>query len=235
LSGWTILLVILVLLPVGLLSFPLTFKARGSLRKEERNLNLQLSWGWGLLSAAVEINGKESAFRLRLAGFWLPVPRKKPVHIGTTKTGKQTGRAGKQAQKHAGRRKKHGFSLFSIIAVLNRQVLATVLDYLKRLFKSLRLRLRLNGVYGTDDPAMTGLIAGLIAALHAKHLKFDLDADFSGPIIDLAGETSGRLIPIVILWHTMSFFLAKPVRKLWWSMFKIKKTWFRWGFTPSEP
>lgn len=221
-SGWTVLLVILVLLPVGLLSVPLTFKARGCLRMEERSLNLRLAWGWGLLSAAVEISGKETSFRLRLAGMSVSAPRKKPVNDGTARTGKQAGRAGKKAKKHAGRNKKHGFSFPSIIAVLNRQMLAAVLGYLKRLLKSLRLRLRLSGVYGTDDPAMTGLIAGLIAALQAEHLNLDLDADFSGPIIDVAGETSGRMVPIVILWHTISFFLAKPVRKLWWAMLKIK-------------
>ena len=237
-SGWTVLLVILVLLPVGLLSVPMNFKAKGSLRMEERNLKLRLAWGWGLLSAAVEINGQETTFRLRLAGISLPAPRKnKPVNAATASTGKPAGRAGKQAKnkKHAGRHKKHDFSFPSIIAVLNRQMLAAVLGYLKRLFKSLRLRLRLNGVYGTDDPAMTGLIAGLIAALQAEHLKLDLNADFNGPIVDVAGATSGRMVPIVILWHTISFFLAKPVRKLWWAMLKIKKTWFRWGFTPSEP
>ena len=221
-SGWTVLLLILVLLPVGLLSVPLIFKARGRLSMEERQLESTIAWGWGLLSVAVEIRGKETAIRLRLAGISLPAPRKKPVNEGTARTGKQAGRAGKRTPKHAGRNKKHGSGFPSIIGVLNRQMLAAVLGYLRRLLKSLRLRLRLSGVYGTDDPAITGLIAGLITALHAERLNLDLNPDFSGPIIDVAGEAAGRIVPMAILWHTISFFLAKPVRKLWWAMFKIK-------------
>lgn len=86
----------------------------------------------------------------------------------------------------------------------------------------MRLRLRLSGVYGTDDPALTGLITGLMAALHAEHINLDLDADFSGPVLDIAGETSGRMVPIVILWLTIRLLLAQPVRKLWWAQLKTK-------------
>lgn len=101
--------------------------------------------------------------------------------------------------------------------MLNRQVLAVVLGYLKNLIKSFRLQLRLKGVYGTDDPAVTGMIAGLIAVLRAERIILDLDTNFSGPILDVAGETSGRVVPIVILWYTIRLMMAKPVRRVWWA------------------
>lgn len=215
-SGWAVLILILALLPVGLLSVPLTFKAGGCLRAEDRRLEARIAWGWGLLAAAIGINGRKTSFGLRLAGIAIPVSRKGPGTVRAKKTGKKTG-------KKAGRKgERHRFSLSTVNTVLNRKLLTVVLGYLKRLSGSLRLRLRLSGVYGTGDPALTGLIVGLIAALRADHLNLDLDADFSGPILDVAGETSGRVVPIVILWLTIRLFLAEPVRKIWWAQFKIK-------------
>ena len=210
-SGWTVLL-ILVLLPVGLLSVPLSFKARGCLRAEDWRLETSIAWGWGLLAAAIGINGRKTSFRLRLAGIAIPVSRREPGKVRTKKTGKKTRRKGER----------HGFNLSAVNSVLNRKLLTAVLGYLKGMVGSLRLRLRLSGVYGTDDPALTGMINGLMAALHAEHINLDLDADFSGPILDIAGETSGRMVPIVILWRTMRLLLAEPVRKLWWAQLKTK-------------
>lgn len=214
-SGWTVLIVILVMLPVGLLSVPLTFKARGCLRAEERRLELGLSWGWGLLAADTEINGKKTAFRLRLAGMALPVHRKKPGDARVAK-------AARKVRKKAGRKKRHGLNLTAISAVLSRQLLLAALGYLKRLFKSFRLQLRLSGVYGADDPALTGLLAGVLAALQAGQYNLDLDADFSGAVIDIAGEASGRIVPIVIIWLTIRFLLAEPARRFWWAQLKKK-------------
>lgn len=212
-SGWAVVFLILVLLPLGLLSVPLTFKAGGRLRPEECRLLGRISWGWGLLIAAVEIDGRKTSFGLRLAGLALPVPRRKPGTVGA---------AGKKAGKKAGRRQRSGFNLSVIKDVLNRQLLFVLLEYLKKLFESLRLQLRLSGVYGADDPALTGLLAGFTAALHVERCNLDLEADFSGPILDMTGEISARVVPLIILWLTIRLLLAAPVRKLWWARLKTK-------------
>lgn len=179
---------------------------------EERWLEARITWGWGLLAAVIGINGRKKSFGLRLAGIVIPVPRRQPGKVRAKKIGKKTGR----------KRERHGFNLSAVNSVLNRKLLTAVLEYLKRMVGSLRLRLRLSGVYGTDDPSLTGLITGLMAALHAEDFNLDLDADFSGPILDVAGETSGRMAPIVILWLTIRLLLAEPVRKLWWAQLKTK-------------
>ncbi|AGL02464.1 hypothetical protein [Desulfoscipio gibsoniae] len=216
-SGWTVLIIILVLLPGVLLSVPLTFKAGGYLGAEDRRLGLRMAWGWRLVDADMEIKGRKPTFRFRIAGMAMPGPRKKAGKIKGAKDQKV-----KNAGKTGGEPKKHGLDFSAINAVLNRQVLAVVLGYLKNLIKSFRLQLRLKGVYGTDDPAVTGMIAGLIAVLRAERIILDLDTNFSGPILDVAGETSGRVVPIVILWYTIRLMMAKPVRRVWWAQL-IKK------------
>ena len=215
-SGWIVLIAMIVLLPVVLLSVPLTFNAKG--RTVDPQLELKISWGRGLIAAVIETNGRKTAFRLRLALITLPSPRKQP---GTAKkAAKQSGQ--QKGQKEKVGKEKQGFSLPALSDVISRQLLAEVMGYLKRLFKSIRLRLRLSGVYGTDDPALTGLIAGLMATLRTKHYNINLDADFSEPILDVTGETSGRVVPGVILWFTIRLLLSKPVRKLWWTQLKKK-------------
>lgn len=219
-SGWIVLIAIIALLPVVLLSVPLTFKAKG--RTVDPQLALRIAWGGGLLAAVMATSGRKTSFRLRLAGITLPTPRNKSV---TAKAAKRSGQ--QKGRKEKARKKGQGFSPPALSDVINRQLLAEVVGYLKKLFKSIRLRLRLIGVYGTDDPALTGLIAGLLATLRTKHCNIDLDADFIEPVLDLTGEASGRVIPIVILWLTIRLLLSKPVRKLWWAQLKKKLAYKR--------
>ncbi len=217
-SGWIVLPAVLVLVLVGLISIPLTFQAGGCLGQDKRRLESKITWGWGLFTADVEMKGRGTSARFKLAGINLSASRKKD-RADSAEEDKRTGRKPKQSKKQTGRNRS-GFP--PVIAVLNREMLAAVLGYLKKLYKSLGLRLRLSGVYGADDPAVTGFLAGLVAALRAGNINLDLDADFSGPFIDIIGETSGRIVPIAILWHSTCFLLAKPVRKLWWAVLKTK-------------
>jgi len=207
-----IVLLLILLLITGVLSLPLAFKAGGRLSIKEQQLEVRIAWGWRLLVATIGMNRGKTAFELRLAGITLPVNRKNP---GTVKA--------KEKRKAAGRKKKkQGFDFFAVSKMFNRKFLAAVLAFLKRVFRSLRLRLRLAGSYGTGDPALTGLLAGLTAALNAGQVNLDLEADFSGPALDLAGETSGRIVPVVLLYLTIRFLWTGPVRKLWWARLKLK-------------
>ncbi len=211
-SGWAVFILIL---PVGLLSVPLTFRARGCLRTEERWLEAGAAWGYGFLAGTFSLKGRETAFSLRLAGIPLPLSREKSETVKA-----RSKKVKKKGKKKTGRKEeKHRFN-FSAAAVLNREFLGVVLDYLHRLRQSFRIRL--SGVYGTGDPALTGMLAGLIAVLNTGYHKINLEADFSEPALDLTGEISARIVPVVILWLTMRLLLAKPARKLWCPYLKIK-------------
>ena len=206
-SGWTVLPLLLVALPLLLLSVPLTCRARGCLRTGERRLKCRFSWGRGLLVVALEIDGSITSSRVRLAGITLPLPRIKP---GTSPK--------KNKSKNQPKRKKEsGLDFSDMAAAVNRQLLTELLGYLKRLFSSLQPRLRLSGVYGADDPAVTGMLAGIITTLPAGRRHLDLDADFSGPVVDITGTLKVRIMPIIVLWITTRFLLAKPVRSYWWT------------------
>lgn len=220
-SGWTILILVLVLSPVLLLTMPIAFRAGGVISPGGLGVEARVAWGWGLFAATVMKKGNETSIRLGLAGIPLSLPRRKPGKAGGGDLKKKAGDG--KIKKKAGRDGKTGrFGLSTVGAVLNRKLLNAVLEYVKRLLGSLRVRLRLSGVFGADDPALTGAILALMAALHAENINLDLNADFSGPVLDVNGEISGRVVPIVILWLTIRLFLAEPARKIWWALLKSK-------------
>jgi len=207
-------LILILLSLAGLLSMPLTFRARGRLCTKEQRLDMRLAWGWRLLVANIGINRGKALFRLRLAGIALPANRKNPETVRLRKKKAIAGR----------KKEKHGFSIFTISKILSRKFLTVVSGFLKKVFRSLKIRLRLSGVYGAGDPALTGLLAGLIAALNTGRVSLELDADFREPVLDISGETSGRIIPVVILCLAIRFLMSEPVRKLWWAWLKLKFT-----------
>lgn len=229
---WVFILIVLALMPLVLLSIPLAFRAGGVLRPEDQRLGGDFSWGFGLLAASVEfINGKTS-FGVRFAGFKLPVPglkkkakkREENEKKDKAKKSEVKEKSGKMRKTKGGkwRHKMPGFSFSAAFRVLNRRLMGAVLEYMNMLFKSLRLRLNLSGIYGTDDPALTGMLAGMLAAMPFAYQSLSLEADFSGPALDVSGEISGRIVPIVLLWLTIRLLLAAPVRKLWWAWLKNK-------------
>lgn len=204
-SGLSVLVLIFVLLPLVLLCVPITFIVKGRLCSEEQWVKVRVAWGLGLFSATIGINGREKSFGLQLAGITIPVSGKK------------------SARKIRGG--KTGFNPSKLITLFNKKLLTVVLGYLIKVLRSFRLRLQLRGIYGTDDPALTGMLVWLIAELSAKHYNLELEADFSRPIINLNGETSGRVVPILILCLTISLLLAKQIRELWWV--NIKKRFIK--------
>ncbi|MEW6727138.1 hypothetical protein ACP3TJ_09205 [Desulforudis sp. 1088] len=197
-----------ILLPLLLLSVPLTFQARGRFGTEDRSVQCEAAWTGGLVAASIAASGGKPSFTLRLAGLPIPVPHGKPG-VGVKKKQREP-----RKQKHSGKRQ--GFPLTKTLALLNQSLLSVLLSYLRKLVRALNLHLELNGVYGTDDPALTGALAGLVAILPRGRLKLDLEPDFTGSVLDVSGTVRARIVPIVILWLTARLLLTGPVRRLWW-------------------
>lgn len=209
-SGW-VLCLLLPLAAVGLLSVPLTFQVKGRLQTEEQRVEAKIAWGGGVVAAVINIDKEQKLFRLRLAVIRLPTRCRAP----------KTARDMKKRQKATRQKERRGLP-FSVNQVLNRKLLVVALNFLRRILRSLKLRIRLRGIYGTGDPASTGMLAGLIAVLNAGQINLNLEADYTGPALDLAGEASGRIIPVLVLGCIVRFLLAGPVRKLWLDFIKVK-------------
>lgn len=122
--------------------------------------------------------------------------------------------------KAASKKRKPGVSRFK--AVLTRDLINAVYRYLIRLSRCLNLEVRFEGEYGTGDPALTGILSGVIAALTNEQSRICLYPNFMEVSLDMEGEFKGRFFPIVPLGHTVVLVLSSPVRSLWWPKFNIK-------------
>lgn len=108
-------------------------------------------------------------------------------------------------------------------AVITRDLMSAVYRYLIKLARCLNLEARLEGEYGTGDPALTGFLCAVIAALAGEQSRIRLNPNFMEASLDMEGEIKGRFSAVVVLWHTVVLLLSSPVRSLWWPKFSIKK------------
>ncbi len=107
--------------------------------------------------------------------------------------------------------------------VLNLELMNAVYRCLIRLVPCFHLEARLDGEYGTGDPALTGMLSGVIAALAVEQPRVRLNPNFMEAYLDIEGEVKGRFFPIVVIWYTVALLLSSPVRSLWRPKFNIKK------------
>lgn len=199
---WLILLMALALLLV-----PFSFRAQVRLDPKAAGEG-QLAWAGGLLAARFIFQNNTFDFFVRF-GSWEKRLTKAP---GDSKVEKRT-----RTKKPNKQRSIRSFKTF-----ISTSLLKEVCHFLNRLQRSLHLKLRLTGEYGTDDPALTGFLAGLLAALNGSRTGLRLHPNFSETVLNLQGEISGRLIPAVLFCQLIGFLLTASVRKIWWSALKTK-------------
>lgn len=208
----------LFVLLVGILSLPLTFCSRIRLAQTLVG-EVELAWAWGVVGARVDIAGRRPTLFLRFGTMaWIP--------LGGGRKDKSTdGRTAKDEEKEGSTRPLRKWSeIYGSGEVMKRGV-----AYVRRVTRSLRLRLRVTGEYGTGDPALTGYLTALMAAVGGGSLDLDMVPDYSETRMDLQGELRGGMIPLRFLWQTSGFLLARPIRRIWWRQIGKRKSKFQEG------
>lgn len=197
-----------VLLLIAVLCLPVAFAGRIHLAEKVSGEG-ELAWAGGLAAARLGIREGKPDFSWRLG----------PVSVcprGRDK-GKKPGKSRRSRKEK--QRKRDGFRLVSgwklIAPFIDRRLIGKTVSFLRRLFRSLHLKLRLEGEYGTGDPALTGYLTAALASFSSE--SWSLRPNFTEALLDLRGEFRGRVIPAGFLLHTGGFLLAAPVRRLWWS------------------
>lgn len=109
-----------------------------------------------------------------------------------------------------------------------KEILAAMKKLLARLMKGiLPGNFFLKGTFGTGDPAATGY---LLAAAGILTARFGNDIQVRGEFSKAAAEdveirARGRIVPAYLLWAVLAFLLAKPVRRMLWRLWKMRKEW----------
>lgn len=172
---------------------------------QKLNLQGRITWAGGLISLEMILNEGKTHLSFGLLGLKkaISVPEKKAAPKKKRSSGKGP--------------------LGNISSFINRQLFTAVKVVLQKLLRALHLHFNLSGLYGFDDPSLTGVMVGTIAALNLDNSSIALDPDFTRAVIDIKGSFRGWFIPLHILAIGIVFLFKKPVRAIWWPKIKFKK------------
>lgn len=213
---WVVVSIAIVIAVV--LLTPISFHARGCLA-EKKNFRGEITWAGGLTSFSMVMAESGNVFSVRL-GFWSKRLNKKRSTEQKEETKEKA--KDKTKDKTKDRAIKNTPGILDIKTYINKMLFKEVLAYSRRVFRSLNLRLCLEGEYGAGDPAVTGYLSALIGLFNSSRCRLRLNPNFQELVLNLCGEMRARLIPAVLVFHTIGFFFAPAVRKIWWKILKSK-------------
>lgn len=129
----------------------------------------------------------------------------------------------RKLKKKDAKRDKSGFSLLEAKRMMtDHSLVGAFKSFLGRIIKALRLEFRAWGTYSTDDPALTGVITGFLAAINSDKIVLDLEPDFVGDDLDIKGSLSSRFIIAELIVICLTFLWQKQVRYYWLPIIKAK-------------
>lgn len=131
-----------------------------------------------------------------------------------TSTGKQSKKRQKKEEPSAFEQLKRYYRFFK--ASENRGMIKFVFRMIGKMLKSIlprRMSGRLN--FGTDDPALTGYIVGVVSVFYPIYQdNFILTPDFIEPRLEGHVKASGRIIIGALVFYAVRIILDKRVRRL---------------------
>lgn len=212
---WAVIAIAIVIAAV--LLTPISLHAKGCLANQ-KNFQGEIGWAGGLTSFSMVVAESGNVFSVRL-GFWCkqlqkssPAQKEKIKEKIRGETKEKT-----RVTKNTNRPGTLGINTFFNISLL-REMFA----FLSRAFRSLNLKLCVEGEYGAGDPAVTGYLSALVGLINSSRCKLRLNPNFQELILNLRGEMRAHLIPAVLIFHTIRFFFAPAVRRIWWKVLKSK-------------
>lgn len=176
---------------------------------------ISFGWAWRLLGINAEIEGEAVDISLRI------LDRK----VLRLKGGKREEAEEEQEQnpqkeeKEKKREKKLGIRDFA-----DKELIQEVWDYFKRILGIAKPKyFHLYGIYGFDDPFLTGIVSGAAGIIRSMvpDAKLSLTPDFTQEILDLDIRAEGSMTVGSLAWQTLRTALKKPVRRI---IFKSKKS-----------
>jgi hypothetical protein len=201
----TVAAVLLILLMI----MPIDFTGRGEWG-DVRFVEIRLQWACGL--AALGFAVREGSFDTALSIGGLVLWR-----------GGKKKKGSKRPVKQKPDKKNNDFNLRKTIELLSdAELFKAGIVFLRRLIRAFRLDIKLSGRYGADDPALTGLLAGLLALINGDRIKLNVQPDFTEAVLDIRGALQSRVIPAELLGICLALLWQKPVRRIWLSIIKSK-------------
>ncbi len=178
---------------------PFHARASGSLHEATPEGTAQLEWGWGLFALGVS---SERGLALRVLGFRVLRLRRRRVR-GARGGRREERRRERKRRRPAGPRR-------SWPALRQARALLLMAAHVAR---TLRLRLRVQGIVGTGDPADTALLAGLVPLLEGvPGVDLELGWEWLDEELELDAQGSARIWLAHLLCVVAALLLARENR-----------------------
>ncbi len=207
--AWVLLWLLLGLLGLALaalllaVSLPLHLQATGAVADDALRGALGARWAWGVLALRWASDRRAGRPTLHLLGLriWTFRGRRAPTEEDMAKRKRKEKKEKKEkrrakrrasAARRAERRRARGARRDRGWVWRHRE---TLWDLLRRLARSLRLRLRIKGAVGTGDPADTAALWSLRSALPAggEAVRLEVEPDWLDTRLELQGCAGARL------------------------------------------
>ncbi|AWI06370.1 DUF2953 domain-containing protein [Clostridium drakei] len=115
----------------------------------------------------------------------------------------------------------------NIKSFMEKKFLSCVFSYFKDMLKIVKPdEVKINGVYGFDDPCITGLLSGFIPIIAQviPHSYINLNPVFDDDVIDIKASMCGKTFLFLMVFRTLKFILKKDVRKILLKKSKTSET-----------
>jgi hypothetical protein len=179
-----------------LIWIPFQVRAAGAVTFESVSGEVLLQWGWGLVQARLS---SERGARLRLLG--VPIRVRRGRH---REAEERLDDARDDESEDAGSRSIHLPRL---------EQLGRLLRMAGRVLRALHLRLRVNGVVGTGDPAQTAVVLPLIGQLERlPRVELAVEWDWVEERLELEAEGSARIWIAELIWTALTLLLVRENR-----------------------
>ena len=175
---------------------------------EKISANAKLRFFKKFLEVIVTYKNKETSFLIKVMG--LPIIRKKIKKSSKTR------------KKDNLKNKKSNFNIMDYVKVDFKNHL---INYFKAIINIIKpKRIKIQGIYGFEDPSLTGMACGIIPIISNLIPTSDINVQpvFDDEIIDIYCVIYGRIFLLIAIIKTLKFVLKKNNRRIIFK--KTKKT-----------
>lgn len=176
---------------------------------EKISANANLIFFKKILKVIVTYKDKETFFLIKVMGF--SIIRKKIKK--SSKTRKKDNLKNKKSIKTREKNKK---SNFDIMDYVKGEFKSDLINYFKAIINIIKpKRIRIQGIYGFEDPSLTGMACGIIPIVSNLIPTSDINVQpvFDDEIIDIYCAIYGRIFLLIAIIKTLKFVLKKNNRR----------------------
>lgn len=205
------LFLVILLLLITFLVVPFSYQAEAAVM-EGVSYSYRIGWFWNLFCIRGSRSGEKQTIDVYLVG-------KKLFKSNKAKREKEK----PEEEKKENKERDTGNNLKSMFDM---EFIKETLKYIKKIIGQVKPKhLKLMGVYGFEDPSLTGMTAGFIYTLQEilPQSKIKLQPCFVDEVFEIEAELDGRVFMGMIIYDTVSFFLKPDIKEKFFKKKSSKK------------